>query len=351
MEHIHGGNIYKYEKIEDFSANINFRGMPEAVRQAALAAVERSVHYPDPDCARLKAALAARERVEETQLLCGNGAAELMFALTFALRPRRALLAEPSFFEYEQALEAAGCHPEFFYLEEAENFRVGEAFLERLNGAYDMVILGNPNNPTGQLIEKEILGKILERCREKGTFLVMDESFFDFLTEEDRGKTAECAEHIGEYRNLLVIKSFTKMYAMPGLRFGYCCGGDRELLKRMRSLLQPWNVSLPAQMAAEAAASEEAFARETAEMTAENREWMAGQLRRAGYRVLDARANYLMLRGPENLARFCLERGILIRDCGNFRGLSRGWYRVCVCGREENQRLLRVLEAGRSEER
>ena len=109
MTHIHGGNVYQYKEAADFSANINFHGMPQSVKEAAHAAIDQSIHYPEPDSHALKSVLANRESVPESAIICGNGAAELMFALAMAKRPKKAVLAQPCFFEYEQALTAVGC--------------------------------------------------------------------------------------------------------------------------------------------------------------------------------------------------------------------------------------------------
>lgn len=352
MIHIHGGNVYQYEHTADFSANINFRGMPQQVRAAALSAVDRSVHYPEPGCQSLKKTLAVREGVTEEMILCGNGAAEVMFSLAFALRPRRALLAQPCFFEYEQALSAVGCEINHWMLEAKEEFRVGSELAGQITEDTDLVILGNPNNPTGQLIETSVLEAIAETCAKTGCMLVLDESFLDFLSDEDVARTSSGVALMR--RNLplclFVIKSFTKMYAMPGLRFGYGICGDRDLLLRMQGLMQPWNVSLPAQMAAEAAAREITYAKETARQTAGNREWMREQMQALGYTVFPSCTNYLLFIGAADLKEYCVQRGYLIRDCSNFRGLAResghegaGYYRICVRSQEENEALLAVL--------
>lgn len=379
MVHRHGGDIYSYHQIQDFSANINFRGMPEQVREAAIRAVSLSMHYPDPDYRTLRKALARREQVEADQIICGNGAAELMFALAAARRPKQALLAVPSFFEYEQALTAFGCRISHFCLQEQKGFALEEAFLDAVRDNTELIVLGNPNNPTGQLVPAELLQKLMKLCREKEIFLVMDESFFDFLCEADREKTLEGVRETRENPNLFVLKSFTKIYAMPGLRFGYgiCC--DTGLLQTMRTIMQPWNVSIPAQMAAEAACAETGFARETAEQTAQNRREMKTWMESAGYQVYESNANFLMFRYPPelkisvpdmavsdsgtdgsfvmrdsgfglasiqeySLKDYCLKHGFLLRDCSNFPGLSRGYYRICIRSREENEKLFQVLE-------
>ncbi|MCC8046267.1 MAG: aminotransferase class I/II-fold pyridoxal phosphate-dependent enzyme [Clostridiales bacterium] len=402
MIHRHGGDIYTYGNVSDFSANINYRGMPSSVREAAVRAVDASVHYPDPDCRALRCALAEREKsfygarnVSEEDLICGNGAAEIMFALTAAFRPKRALLAVPSFFEYEQALAAVGCEICRFRLKPERGFTIGEDFLEaarcfseknarltetdifaglertetaavspadtELSAPLDsasgrvrsMVILGSPNNPTGRLIEKEILTKLVDLCRERQILLVLDESFIDFLDEDDRQRTCSGVRFLEEKARrrtscIFLVRSFTKMYAMPGVRFGYGLCTDRQLLEKMRRLLQPWNVSLIAQEAASAAASEQEFARESAAYVAQNREEMKAALEEAGFEVFPSCVNFLLLRAPANLAEVCLKKGFLIRDCSNFPGLpnsedGRGYFRVCVRSREENEALVRAM--------
>lgn len=376
MYHKHGGDIYSYSQIRDFSANINAQGMPESVREAARAAVDASLHYPDPAYRSLRYALAEREGVDDSQIICGNGAAELMFSLAAARRPGSAFLAVPSFFEYEQALTAFGCRIDYFCLRESEGFVLKADFLEAIPEGTEMIILGNPNNPTGRLVSGEILKSLFAICQERHIFLVLDESFFDFLTEEDRGKTLDGVSELREMKNLFLLKSFTKMYGMPGLRFGYGICSDTALLDQMRSMMQPWNVSVPSQMAAEAAADEISFAKKTAADTARNRQEMKRRMEECGYRVYDSNANFLLfqdeidLSGAGNeaeeklhgtvrkesmkecqnaghgrctLQEFCLQHGFLIRDCSNFPGLSRGYYRICVRGHEENELLLAVL--------
>lgn len=351
--------IYQYNRIQDFSSNINFRGMPECVQSAAEKAVEWSEHYPDTECRTLRAALAKRENraaagalpVDESggwirpeQIICGNGAAELMFALAAAYRPRKALLAVPSFFEYEQALTVFGCRVRHFFLREEQDFRLEESFLEELEKEVDCVILGNPNNPTGQLIDGELLERLVRRCGEQRILLVLDESFYDFLSAKDRSRTFTGVQKLPELSNLFVLRSFTKIYGMPGLRFGYGLCNDQALLEKMRAVLQPWNVSLPAQAAAERAAAEMEYAEETALLNDRNRRQMMRGMENAGYRVYPSNANFLLFRGPAGLKEFCLERGFLIRDCSNFPGLGEGFYRICIRSESENMALMEVLE-------
>lgn len=366
MTHKHGGNIYEHKNAADFSANINFLGMPDSVRRAALDAIDASIHYPEPGSKELRQILAKRENVSADQVICGNGAAELMFLLAQSLRPKHAVLAQPCFFEYEQSLQAVDCQITNVWLRAEDGFELTTEFVSQIAADADLVILGNPNNPTGRMIPEEVLAAVRAHCREHKIWLVADESFFDFLTEEDAAKTTEAA--LFEEETVFVIKSFTKMYAMPGLRVGYGICRNTALMEKMRLLMQPWNVSLPAQMAAKAAAEEKEFAARTAEMTAVNRGWMTEKLRACGYTVFPSCTNYLLFSGPAGLVEYAVAHGYLIRDCSNFRGLetnkgtaaigvrqeelmfgkteeARQYYRICIRSQKENEGLLAVLEA------
>ncbi|MCC8106704.1 MAG: aminotransferase class I/II-fold pyridoxal phosphate-dependent enzyme [Clostridiales bacterium] len=382
MTHKHGGDIYNYQDIKDFSANINFLGMPRTVRTAAIRAVDESIHYPDPECRSLRAALVQREKsfcsdILPEHIICGNGAAELIFALAGAWQPERALIVSPSFYEYEQALYVSGCEITRFMLDPEEHFCLGDSFVSAAasfaaneafaddtrikEGSYcetfskgfsanrrSMIILGNPNNPTGALIERKILEKLICLCEKYHILLVLDESFLDFLDTDDQKRTHSGAVKILGNPNLFVIRSFTKIYALPGIRFGYGLSSDRDLLERMRMLIQPWNVSLIAQKAAEAAASEYEFVRNSAKMISLNRDHLIRALRDCGLTVFPSAANFLLVRGPKNLKETCLENGILIRDCSNFPGLEptgdgQGFFRVCVRSWEENDELVGII--------
>ena len=181
--HKHGGDIYRNQGLVDYSANINFLGMPEGVRQAAKEAIDASVWYPDPECEALKAAIAQKEGVPAEWIFCGNGAADVIFSFVLALKPKEALLPVPSFYEYRQALESVDCHLREGELKEEEEFCLQSSFTEQIQDDTDVVVLCNPNNPTGQLIDQGLSERIAGRCAETGTYLLMDECFHDFLAD------------------------------------------------------------------------------------------------------------------------------------------------------------------------
>lgn len=351
-EPVHGGDIYTLAEeypgpILDFSANINPLGLPEGAREAAERSLADCAHYPDPLCRELRAALGERFSLPEEEILCGGGAAELLFRLALALRPRRALIPQPAFAEYAAALEAAGCRWEPFFLREEEGFALTGAVLERLEPGLDLLCLCSPNNPTGLAAEPDLLERILRRCRENGTAVLLDECFVPFLDEPERHTMVR---RLGEFPDLVVLRAFTKIYAMAGLRLGFCLSAGTALLERMSRCGPPWSVSIPAQAAGLAALRDGEYLRRTRELIPREREFLRAGLARLGYAAA-GEANFLFFRGPDGgLARRLRGRGILLRDCGNYPGLGPGWYRAAVRTREENERFLAALAAERGSE-
>lgn len=340
MKHIHGGNIYNYGKIIDFSANLNPLGMPEKVKEAARNSISMAEHYPDPDCRELKKALMDKEGIPEENIICGNGAAELIFLLAAAKRPKRALLTAPSFAEYEQALKAAGCECSYYYLREQNGFSMKEDYLETLTMETDMVFLCNPNNPTGALCSRTFLERVLKKCREYGIFLVIDECFLDFLADKEKWTMKDRLSGGGFF----LLKAFTKIYAMAGLRLGYGMTEDRELLKRMNELRQPWSVSVPAQEAGRAALLETEYVKQSVSYVEKERRWLEEKLSDYPFTVYEGRSNYLFFyAGRPDLKEALIPLGILIRDCSNYKGLKAGYYRIAVRTHEENEKLIKAL--------
>lgn len=337
----HGGDLYSRPVTVDFSANTNPLGTPEAVRQAVLDSVYRLNQYPDPYCRELVNAIAGFEQLPEEYILCGCGAAELIFSYCTAVKAKRALELAPTFSEYSAALETSGCLVERWRLRKENDFAVDEAFLHALeDGNWDVVFLCNPNNPTGRVIEENLLLRIAEVCHEKGMRLFVDECFLD-LTDDGRAQSLK--EHLKDWPGLFILKAFTKSYGMAGLRLGYCLSADRELLTAMGRSVQPWNVSVPAQAAGVAALGETVFLEHTRQIIQTERKWLVEQLTSLGIHVCPSCANFLLLYSPKPLHKNLLERGIMIRNCSNYHGLEEGWCRIAVKRHGENQLLITAL--------
>lgn len=337
---IHGGDVYSYPEVLDFSANCNPYGTPEGVKRAVAEALDEICRYPDVQCRELRKKLSEAEKIDASQIICGNGAADLIFSLVLAKKPRRALLPAPTFAEYEQALKTVGCEITYYYLKEEQGFVPDSGLAEQITEETDLVFFCNPNNPTGVLMDREYLKKLADQCRKCRAFLVLDECFVDFVDEPE---SFTFKKELENYDQVFILKAFTKKYAMAGIRLGYGLCTDTELLEQMRTVMQPWNVSVLAQRAGVAALEEEIYVKETMRQIHLERKFLKRKLSEAGLKVYASNANYIFFRGPKALRQQCLEKGISIRDCSNYEGLSEGFYRTAVRTRPENERLLSVL--------
>lgn len=347
-EYTHGGDIVGARaiwkgKLLDFSANLNPLGMPESVRKAAEDAVREAIHYPDPLCRELCAAIARRDNVTPEQVLCGNGAADLVFRLAFSQRPRRVLVTAPTFSEYEDAVRAAGGEVVYHRLTPENDFDLTEAVLDDLDDSLDMAFFCTPNNPTGRLINRDLMLRILERCREKGIRVVVDECF---LSLSDPGEQVSLAGELESFSNLVLLRAFTKSYAIPGLRLGYCLSADTALLDGLSRCAQPWSVSGPAQAAGLAALAEPEYPARARQLIAVERSWLIDALRGLGLRVCPSQVNYILFRAPgvDDLKERLLVHGVLIRSCANYVGLGSDYYRVAVRPHRENEGLIGAMK-------
>lgn len=347
-EYTHGGDIvgarevWKGELL-DFSANLNPLGMPEAVRKAAEDAVREAIHYPDPLCRALCAAIARRDNVTPERVLCGNGAADLVFRLAFSQRPRRVLVTAPTFSEYQDAVQAAGGEVVYHRLMPKNDFDLTEAVLDDLDDSLDMAFFCTPNNPTGRLIDRDLMLRILERCREKSIRVVVDECF---LSLSDPSERVSLAGELESFPNLVLLRAFTKSYAMPGLRLGYCLSADAALLDGLSRCTQPWSVSGPAQAAGLAALTEPEHPARARQLIAVERSWLIDALRALGLRVFPSEVNYILFRAPgvDDLKERLLAHGVLIRSCANYVGLGSDYYRVAVRPHRENEGLIGAMK-------
>ncbi len=350
-QYVHGGDVYSHAEQYgsqpiDLSANINPFGMPESVKRALHAAVEDCVCYPDPFCRAPRRAIGRAESVSPDWLYCGNGAADVLDRLAAVLRPKTALLTAPSFAEYERTIEGADIR--FHVLRENEDFAVTERLLGEITAELDAVYLCNPNNPTGRTIEPALLNAIADRCAALGVRLVVDECFHDFLADSAQHTLAARLSHDS---NLILLRAYTKMYAVPGVRFGWCMTSDTALIEALYRAGQPWNVSVLAQACAVAAAEEKAFAEQTAQRIAAERAYLREQLSARGFMVCAGEANFLLFYAADTaLVQRLAARGVMLRSCANYRGLGDGWYRTAVKTRTETTALLAALDEIRKED-
>ena len=223
---VHGGNVdeiarkYKYDPMEiiDFSANINPLGLNENIKSSMIKAVDKVIKYPDITYFNLKNSIGEFESISSNNIILGNGAAEVIFNIIRALNPKKALLPAPTFSEYEEAILSIGGDIEYFHLKEEESFILNNKFIESINENIDITFICNPNNPTGALTDKEFIEKVLRKSLDTNTIVVIDESFLDFVKDNINYSSKEL---LNQYNNLIIVKSLTKFFAMPGARIGY----------------------------------------------------------------------------------------------------------------------------------
>ena len=347
----HGGNVFAVarsmgvspEDILDFSASINPLGPAPGVRVALAAVFNRLVHYPDSDCTELREALALSHGVKPANICVANGSTQLIYLLPRLAPGKRALIIAPAFSEYAKALTRDGWVVEQFILEAAEGFAIPFDRLEKgLRDGYDLLILANPGNPTGQLYPLAVVQKIDCLCHAAGCFLVLDEAFMDFCEEGS-------AKHYAVERDsVLVLRSMTKFHALPGMRLGYAIA-NASLIARLALIREPWSVNTPAQAAGLASLADAGYAAATRKLVISGRAHLfAGLAAIQGLSPFPSAANYLLVeiaggKPAGELAGQLLTKRILIRNCGNFAGLGNRFFRVAVRGREENDRLLAAL--------
>ena len=422
MAQIHGGDWAGRNRTRlDFSASISPLPMPASAFAAIRNSLLHADRYPDPQCRALKQSLACHFSLQESQILCGSGAADLIYRLAYALRPKKALILAPTFNEYRAALSQTGCQIDEYRLRPETGFSIEEDILERLSPKLDLLILCEPNNPTGIVTDWALLYRILERCSLCGICLMVDESFHGFLDpdiypsmlkylrseregseledmllsdpqnqelsvpedmplsgqqnqglsmvedmpfsdpqnqrlsvtknmslsgQQNQGLSVlENNSHpVLKNSSLLVLRSFTKLYAMAGIRLGWCACSNLDLIEKMEEAGPPWSVSAPAQAGGIACLEDSEYPAAVRTMISREKKILADALTAAGCTVIQGAANYLLFYDMDaKLSHKLGEEGIWIRDCSDFSGLGPGWYRTAVKTADENEQLIQAI--------
>lgn len=351
----HGGNVRQLAGLAnvsvrdllDFSASINPLGFPEWLPVVVAAALEEIRHYPDPDCTRFVEAVSTRYRVAPERVVAGNGSAELIAALPRVLGAAKAVIPVPTYTDYARAAGDAGLAVRSVALDEARGFAFdAERVAARLDGR-EVVFLGRPNNPTGVLYAaREVVDLAVRHPR---SWFVVDEAFVEFVAG-DLGP-AESGSLIGaNLPNVVVLRSLTKLFAIPGLRLGFAVC-PTALAPALRKALVPWSVNVLAQAVGVAALGDVGHVETTQAYIAERRGQLAGMLGAvAQLRVFPGSANYLLVKiakgrvDARELATRLLQRAVAIRVCGDFEGLDHTYFRVAVRTSEENSRLVQEIK-------
>jgi len=345
----HGGNIRKLaeasgrspEYLLDFSANINPLGPPEWLRPLISCRLSSLIHYPDPDCSLLRTSISTHYGVNEEEVIVGNGSTEIIHLLPRVLPIHGALIPVPSYSDYANAVELAGKIVEKIFLKEEETFQLDLSLLDLKICSDQLVFIGQPNNPTGLLVDPFALRTLVSK--HPSAIFVIDEAFLDFVEE---------AESLISKRppNVIVLRSFTKLYAIAGLRLGFAVA-EPDVIQKIKRTTPPWSVNALAQAVGENALQDNTYVLRTKAYVRQQREFLLKELQSIpGLAVYSGQANFLLIRidrndvdGP-NLARKMLSDGIAIRVCDNFDGLDERFFRIAVRSEDENLKLLSSLK-------
>ncbi|KOA19765.1 threonine-phosphate decarboxylase [Clostridium homopropionicum DSM 5847] len=345
----HGGDIYtegKFKGIEliDFSSNINFLGVPKSFTNNVHKALEDIICYPDLKYreAKLHISEYLKAGIREENIILGNGAAEIINLSIRALK--KPCIVVPSFSEYETTAKAYSKEIVFSYLNEDFSYNYND-IMERLKGC-DGLVIGNPNNPNGGIINKESFEKIIYYCEEHKKKIIIDEAFIEFVEDENQSFVDKCSS----FKCLFIIRAFTKFFAMPGIRLGYGVSLDIDFIESLSKLQIPWNINTFAEIAIKSVLKDQEYINASKDKHNIERQYFIEELKRFNFidEIYETHANFQLLRSinitGEDMFNFCLSRGVLIRRCRNFRGLDDRFIRLAIKSREDNQKLLNIFK-------
>jgi threonine-phosphate decarboxylase len=356
----HGENIYRLAEelnvqeraIIDFSTINN----PLCVSKKIKAEIRKNLkylhNYPDPDAKRLRKRLAHYHGIDMETILCGNGSTELIYLIARTLKPQRVLFPAPTFSEYERAVTIVGSKDqrtqiEHVILKKELGFRIDPdeliAVLQRgveSKPSFDMVFLCNPNNPTGMFLKKDAVHKIADAAKEMQCYLVVDEANIDFCSDGSIIKNVE------RNPNLIVLRSLSGFYALAGLRIGYGIF-PHHIVPRLKEQREPWTVNSLSQRAAVVALKDKVFRKESLKIISQEKKFLEKSFQKIGIEFFKSDAHFYLVKmdNAHEICRQLRNKGILVRNCDNVRGLDSTYIRIAVKSHKENTILIKELAA------
>ncbi|MCR4694065.1 MAG: aminotransferase class I/II-fold pyridoxal phosphate-dependent enzyme [Pseudobutyrivibrio sp.] len=341
---MHGGDIYSNKVEHDFSVNISPGPMPQFVREALVAAIDKAGTYPDILNQDIREKTGRIFNIDSQKIVYGNGASEIIMGLINGLRPDRVMVTAPCFTGYENAINAGldHCQISYYDLDEKNDFALDAGILDEIKKVRpELVILTNPNNPNGRLVDFDLLKEIVGLCRKLSIYLLIDECFLPL----SRGWDKSFAGSIKEEDKIIILRAFTKSFGVPGVRIGYGLCSNADLCQLIRNHLPEWNISVFASGVADACLDNLDYVKEQREIIDREREFLSNELKKEGIKAYISDANYILFYTDDlNLKEKLLKDKILIRDCSDIRGLHRGFYRIAVRGHQENIALVSALK-------
>lgn len=352
FNYLHGGNFERamerydisLDEIIDFSANINPLGISPKIKEVLVKNIDQLSCYPDPECKEAKKEISRYFKIDYENIILGNGSTELIYLIVQTLKAKKVLIPIPTFCEYERALNNNNVSINFYKLKEKQEFLISiNEIISQLVGI-DLVFLCNPNNPTGTFLPRKEMLTLVKEIQRRKIFLVLDEAFIDLHEEESFVK------EVKNYDHLIILRSLTKFFGLPGLRIGFGVSSS-ELIKKLEVQKIPWGVNYLAQIAVREVLRDEKFISKSRFFLLKEKEFLYRELSNIkGLKAYKPSANFVFLKllgniSSEKLKEQLAKKGILIRDCSNFRGLEKEKFiRIAVRTRKENLKLLEQLK-------
>ncbi|MFD1123904.1 threonine-phosphate decarboxylase CobD [Lentilactobacillus raoultii] len=352
MKIIHGGNREAVSqltgvdsrKLIDFSANINPLGLDDKLRNYLVEALKDIIYYPNPQYPKLKHSISTHFSVNDTDIFVGNGAVQMIFDTASALKSQVALVLAPTFGEYERSLKRAGAQVARYLLTNQDNFQIKIDHLLlylKKHPKIDLICLCNPNNPTGQVLPPEPVKKLVRYCRQNDIWLILDEAFMDFVQQDNLSYVG----HLSDKDPVIIIRSATKFFAIPGLRLGFAITKNLQLKEKLSEQSEPWSVNTLAQAFGEHMYEANHYIKNTYEWLDQEKTYLYQELKTLSLlTVYPSEVNYYLFKSRlPKLREKLWSFGIMIRDCSDYYGLDENYYRVAVRTHSENVRLIDAL--------
>lgn len=336
------------EQIVSFSSNVNPIGISYKLKQSIHDHVDEITKYPDRECVELRQALSEYCGADMEQILVGSGVTELISMCIETVKPKKALLIEPTYSEYERVIKISGGKVSSFPVEEKDEFRLNvDKLCAVLEDAYDLLVICNPNNPTGTAVKQDELKKIFAHCKKHGIYVMVDETYVEFAEELEQ---ITAIPLVNEFDNVFVLRGISKFFAAPGLRLGYMINSNKEVREYMNSVKNPWTINTLAAVCGAEMFRDSAFIEETRRFMAEEKTRLLAILKGIpGLKVYEPTANFVLMKilnpdvTSDMIFEHCIKDGLMIRDCSSFTGFGSEYIRFCICKPEENTRLMKKL--------
>lgn len=346
---LHGGNIYKLKRegkgeLLDYSSNINPMGVPELFKKAVIENFEMLEKYPDPDYVELRESIGKYNNLSQNEIIVGNGATEILFLYMRAMQPKKTVVVAPSFAEYRRALESIGSEIIYYPMLEENNWKLDiERFINEVPQC-NLVVICNPNNPTGSFVSLEDIEKINSTLEKRGIKLFIDEAFIEFIKGWE-----SLTGVLLKSKNIFVMRALTKFFAVPGVRLGYGITYDSEVLEKMNQCKEPWSVNTFAELAGKTMLWDRKYIEDAEKWIDEEKKWFYEESQRIkNIKTYPTNTNFILVKllkyNSKEVRDKMIEKGVVVRDASNFQYLDERYIRLAIKNRENNKKVLKALE-------